>query len=358
MQSSSILEEPRPWPFSRSQLTAGLRSHTGDNRLSVRDIKEFDLPVRRPSIGRIRGIHVACQGSTGQKKYDLVIKEPQGTTRAGMAGAGRREVSFYKCLGEQIPIEIPRILASQPDGDWMLFELFPPGAGPETWKADDYLLAIDNLVILHDRFWGLHEFLEFYNWLGRPLTRDFEIFIQAATAGIEQFVMRGAHTIIEREPDFIDVLRNLVEQARGIAQELKSAPFTLMHGEYGPGNILITLDGRRITYDWQHAGMGPGILDLVKFFQASRWGFDPLPLAQAEFASRYREKLRETNGFTWEDGDWQKQWDYALLWTFLTDWVDLLAQIPTPIIETRQTEIESIWLHPVTETYMRWLKET
>jgi hypothetical protein len=356
MQTSSILEEPRPWPFSRAQLTAGLRSYTGDNRLSVREIKEFDLPFRRPSVGRIRGIQVTCQASTGKHKWDLVIKEPQGTTRAGMAGAGRREVSFYRCLGEQIPIQIPQILASQPEGEWMLFELLPSGIRPDAWGADEYLLAIDNLVLLHDRFWSLSEFLDIYNWLGRPLTRDFEIFIQAASTGINRFSTIDAHPIFNRVPGFIPMLKCLVEQAKDIANELKTSPFTLMHGDYWPGNIVISSEGSLMAYDWQHASIGPGILDLVKFYQSSQWEFAALPLSQTEINSRYRDKLKEKNGVAWVDNDWQRLWDYALLWTFLTDWVDLLAQIPTSIVETRRAQIESIWLEPVTEAFLRRLK--
>ncbi len=358
MQSSSILEEARPWPFSRAQLTAGLRRYTADNRLSIREIKEFDLPLLRPSIGRIRGIHVNCQTSSGQQKYDLVLKEPQGTTRAGMAGAGRREVSFYITLGEQVPIEIPRVLATQPEGDWMLLEHFPTGPTPEDWNAGEYYLAIDQLVLLHERFWSLDEYLDIYNWLGRPLTRDFEIFVQAAAFGVDQFMGLSPASIFTQDPGFLIMLKGLIAQAGAIAEELRNLPFTLIHGDYWPGNLQALPEGRLIAYDWQHVSLGPGILDLVKFFQVSRWGFSPLPVSQPELANRYREKILEKNGVCWEDNFWQKQWDYALLWIFLTDWVDLLAKIPTPIVETRQAEIASIWLEPVSQAYFRWLKES
>jgi hypothetical protein len=66
-------------------------------------------------------------------------------------------------------------------------------------------------------------------------------------------------------------------------------------------------------------------------------------------AARYRSQLADKNGFAWEDSNWDRQWDYALLWIFLTDWVDLLAQIPTSILETRQADIEAIWLEPVSK---------
>jgi hypothetical protein len=275
-----------------------------------------------------------------------------------MAGAGRREVSFYLCLGEQIPLEIPQILAAQPDGDWMLFELLASGTNPEDWTTEEYWLAVDNLALLHERFWSLDEYLDIYNWLGRPLSRDFEIYVQAASCGIDQLVSLSPPSVFTQDPDYLKLLKGLIAQAGVIAQELKLSPFTLMHGDYWPGNLAALPEGRLVAYDWQHAGIGPGILDLVKFFQASRWGFGRLPVSQAELVARYREKLAEKNGFKWEDSDWQKHWDFALLWIFLTEWVDLLAKIPAPIAETRQAEIESIWSGPVSEAYTRWLRES
>jgi hypothetical protein len=356
MHSDSILEEQRPWAFSRAQLTAGLRSHTGDNRLTIREIKEFDLPDRIPSVGRIRGIQVGCQGSTGQLKFKLVLKEPQGTTRAGMAGAGRREVSFFRYLAEQVPVEVPRLMVAQPDGEWMILEYVHPSKPPNQWEADQYLIATDTLVTLHDRFWSLEGDLEIYNWLGRPLTRDFEIYIQAASTGIQRMLKRGSLPIFNQKPAYLSMLEDLVKKAGGVAQELKNIPSTLIHGDYWPGNLLTTPTGNIVACDWQHVSIGPGILDLVKFCQTSRWHFSPLSISQAHIITRYRNLLTNKNGFAWADLDWNRNWDYALLWIFLTDWVDLLAQIPTSILETRQTDIESIWLEPVNEAVSHWLR--
>jgi hypothetical protein len=357
MQSDSVLEEQRPWAFSRAQLTAGLRSHTGDNRLSIREIKEFDLPDRRPSVGRIRGIQVVCQGSTGQLRFKLVLKEPQGTTRAGMAGAGRREVSFYRCLAEQIPVEIPTLLASQSDGAWMVFEYIQASRACDQWRAKQYIRATDNLVTLHDRFWSLEEDLEIYNWLGRPLTRDFEIHVQAASTGIQRLLNRGALPIFTQKPAYFSMLEDLVKGAGELALELKNIPSTLIHGDYWPGNLFPAHPGRMVTYDWQLVSIGPGILDLVKFYQTSRWRFTPIPISRAKIVARYRDQLANKNGFTWIDKNWDRDWESALLWIFLTDWVDLLAHIPTPILETRQADIESIWLEPVHEALSRRVRE-
>jgi hypothetical protein len=353
----SVLEEQRPWAFSRSQLTAGLRSHTGDNKLTIREIKEIDLPDRRPSVGRIRGIHVVCQGSTGRLRFNLVVKEPQGTTRAGMAGAGRREVSFYRCLGEQIPIEIPRLVTAQPDGGWMIFEHVLANNDLDRWETDQYLIAVDNLVTLHDRFWSLEKDLEIYNWLGRPLTRDFEVYEQAASTGINHLLNRGELPIFTQKPVYLNMLEKLVKQAGVIALGLKNLPFTLIHGDYWPGNLLTSSNGKMVAYDWQHVSIGPGILDLVKFFQISRWHFSPMPISQSQIAAKYRNLLMNKNGHTWVDKEWDRDWDFALLWIFLTDWIDLLAQVPSSILETRQADIESIWFEPVHQAISKRIRE-
>jgi hypothetical protein len=355
--NDSVLEEQRPWAFSRSQLTAGLRSFTGDNKLTIREIKEFDLPDRRPSVGRIRGIRAVCQGTTGRLRFNLVVKEPQGTTRAGMAGVGRREVSFYRCLGEQIPIEIPRLVTAQADGEWMIFEHVQASKDTDRWEADQYLVAIENLVTLHDRFWSLDEDLEIYNWLGRPLTRDFEIYKQAASTGIEHLFNRVALPIFSQKPAYLNMLEELVTQAEAIVHALKNLPSTLIHGDYWPGNLLTPSTGKMVAYDWQHVSIAPGILDLVKFFQISRWHFTPMPISQSEIAGRYRNQLANRNGYTWVNKEWDRDWDFALLWIFLTDWIDLLAHIPSSILETRQADIESIWFEPVLEAIIRRMRE-
>ena len=355
-QGTSILNEGRPWPFSRAQLTAGLRNHNSDNKLTIREIKEFDIPDRRPSVGRIRGIELVCQGHAGRSRYQLVLKEPQGTTRAGMAGVGRREVAFYHNLAEQIPIGVPRLLADQPDGEWMVFEYIQTDLVVDQWTADHYLTATDFLAILHDRFWNLGDDLDIYTWLARPLTRDLEIYLQAATNGTHRLLKRGSLPIFHHETGYLEMLQDLVGHAGYIAQELRKVPATLIHGDYWPGNLIQAQGGNLMALDWQMVGIGPGLFDLVKFIQASLWNNSPLPIPQAELTTRYRNLLAEKNDFSWLEKDWERDWDLALLWIFLTEWVDLFAYIPASILETRQADIQLIWLDPVSEAIKRLVK--
>ena len=86
------------WPFSRAQLTAGMRRYFEDTTLQVEDVRPRSLTYRRPGIGRLHGREATNRGSAGAGELSMVIKEPHGSTRTGLAGAGRREVGVYESL--------------------------------------------------------------------------------------------------------------------------------------------------------------------------------------------------------------------------------------------------------------------
>ncbi|MFP3855284.1 MAG: hypothetical protein ACLFWD_13430, partial [Anaerolineales bacterium] len=86
------------WPFAHADLLAGLRRYRGDTSLQIMDIQPLTLPHRQPAVGRVRGLLVTYRGEQGEGDIELVLKEPSGTTRTGLAGVGRREVGFYQRL--------------------------------------------------------------------------------------------------------------------------------------------------------------------------------------------------------------------------------------------------------------------
>jgi hypothetical protein len=342
-----LLTDPRPWPFSRSELMAGIRRMTGDPKLQLEDIQKYDLPQRRPSIGRIRGLEVNCKGEKEKLTIQLVLKEPQGTTRTGTAGVGLREVSVYQVLAEQLPVRTPRLISAHPLGDWMVLELLPPGRLHQMWTAEDYTLALDELIILHDRFWGLGGDLTIYNWLARPLDSDFDIYVRAAAAGVEYLIDDAPPALFAKDPQLAQLLGRLVVHADQIAAPLNQAPATFIHGDYWPGNLHLDEEGGLTIIDWQQAGIAPGVLDLVTFIQMSRWWFDPLPLTVEDIVAYYREGIAQAVGFEWTETDWEALWDHALLWTFIAHWIDLVVTIPESLVETRLASFEEIWLGPL-----------
>jgi len=345
--SPNILDTPRPYPFSKAELTAGLRGHTGDPTLTISKMEACDIPDRRPALGRIRGLEVICQTLNGEKTFQVVIKEPQGTTRAGMAGAGRRELLFYRTLTVQLPVRVPQVLAADHDGEWMVFNMLRDGIPPERWRAEEYLLATQQLAVIHDRFWGLGEDLSTFAWLSQPLDGDYPIYMRASYTGIRRLVDKVTTNLITRDTNLLKLLRRLVENADSIIGALRGDPATLLHGDYWPGNIHLSAERALTVYDWQQAAIGPGILDLFQFVQASRWYFGELPVEESVIVNTYRESLAESCGHTWDEDHWQNLWDHALLWTFLCNWVDMLANIPASVLQARYSQIQELWLTPV-----------
>jgi hypothetical protein len=355
LSSHALITDPRPWAFTRAELTAGLRRHTGDPSLRITKLEEREITQRRPAIGRLRGLKVETQGTTGDHTFNLVIKEPQGSTRAGMAGAGLREVSVYLVLGDHLPVRIPTLIAAHPKGDWLVFDQLPLGRISEKWQAADYLLATDQLVALHDRFWGLGDDLAVYTWLARPLDSDLNIHTQAAKTGADLLAQKETSGSLREDKELIKAIHTIIDHIDTVTNHLCGLPMTLLHGDYWPGNIHVHRNGSLTVYDWEMTAIGPGILDLLGFVQASTWWFSPLPIDSQEIIKYYRQRLAQSGTHTWKDKDWKADWDFAILWTFFSSWVDLLARIPKSILAARLMGLQNVLFNPVKEAIKRQL---
>lgn len=344
-----------PWPFGISDITYGLRRHLGDTSVDVLRIESLSLPDRRPSIGRVRGIEVVYVQDESERTCKMVVKEPQGTTRTGLAGAGRREVGLYESLAAHLPLNTPQMLVGSSLGDWLILELIEQSEEPSEWTAGHYQQAVDQLCALHDRFWALDVDLSIFPWLGHPLSSDFDVHITAAEQGLARIRESGQPQAIAEQPERMELLELLITSAREIVAPLQMETHTLLHGDYWPGNIAALPDGEQIVYDWQLAGVGPGVMDLLAFVYKSLWWFEDLPISTDEIVERYRENIVGATGTEWDKDEWSLLWDHALLWRFIQEWVDLLAVTPGPLIEIWSTRLESVWLNPVRQAAERRL---
>jgi len=344
------------WPFSIADLTAGLRRYLKDTSVKVAQVRPKTIPFRWPAIGRVRGIEVTYTSRTKPGACQLVVKEPRGTTRTGLAGAGRRELGVYQSLASHLPLSTPTLIAASPVGDWLILEAIKSVRDPSQWNAEDYRTAIEALTHLHDRFWGLGSDLSVFRWLSRPLGSDFEVHVTVAAKAIERIVNQAYPEPLASVPERMQVLATLTMQADRIIAPLLHQPSTLLHGDYWPGNIAIQQDGSQVVYDWQLTGVGPGVIDLLVFINKSAWLFDTLPLSQQEIVKCYREGMAASNGVLWNEVEWNLLWDHALMWRFLQEWIDLLAASPDPLLETRAEQLDQVWLDPVANAVSRRLK--
>lgn len=343
------------WPFSMADLTAGLRRSFGDATIAVKSVKGISLPHMRPAIGRLRGLRVHHEGKTGRRSSEFVVKEPIGTTRTGLAGAGRKEVGVYRSLVDQLPLKTPGLIAASESGDWLILEALRPTRNAEDWTRGDYLEAIEALAHLHDRFWGLASDLSAYPWLGHPLGADFEVHVTVAAQAMEKIVKSGQPVPLARLTERMEELALLIKKAVEVVRPLREQPGTLLHGDYWPGNIEVVEDGTQVVYDWQMASVGPCILDLLVLASKSEWLFGELPISREDMLDEYRAKLRGLTGQTWNEREWSELWDHALMWRFLQDWMDLLAASPDKLLESMVKQLEQVWLEPVSEAVKRRL---
>ncbi|GAB4531183.1 MAG: hypothetical protein Fur0018_18980 [Anaerolineales bacterium] len=341
------------------ELTAGLRRATGDPSVRTTDLQEFDLPHRRPAVGRIRGLAVTCRGSTGAYDFRLVLKEPRqtGLTLAGSAGPALREALFYRQLAPHLPIRTPLIYAAAPDGQWLLMEALENGCPPETWQAADYRRAIEQLLVLQDRFWGLGDDLAVYAWLNRPLDVGLDVQAQVAEAAAYRLSATLPAVLRHSQVSWDNLFPELIRHMRAIAAVLSAEHSVLVHGDYWPGNIYMDEKGRMAVYDWQHVSIGPGVLDLLSFVQYTRWWYPAAVFDEHALVQHYRQGVAEMTGHTWTDDAWQRLWGHALLWLFLTRWLDVLSSTPASILTARAEPLISLWLLPVQDWLARLFPE-
>jgi hypothetical protein len=359
-KASSLIKEQAasegwPWPFTRAGLTAGMRRYFQDTSIQIDAVSVVAMPDRRPSIGHIQGFEVGFHSRGGAGKCGLVLKEPLGTTRAGLAGAGRREVGVYSSLAPHLPVSTPALIVGSPTGDWLVLEAIEDISDSDQWSAEAYRQSIDALVELHDRFWNLGEDLQAYPWLSRPLDSDFEVHVAAAEQAYEHIVEEGRPKAFAARPERMRVLKTLIDSASALAEPLRNEPATLLHGDYWPGNIALLPDDALMVYDWQLAGVGPGIIDLLVFINKSVWWFGELPLSNEEIVDRYRREMALRVGREWSEEDWRILWDHALMWRFLQEWVDVIAVTPEALLTTQEVLLDQLWLIPVTEAVERRL---
>jgi len=346
------LELTQEWPFSQSELAAGLRRYTEDPSLTIRDLQAGEIHSRRPAVGKLRGIHVETAGSAGKQNFELVLKQTQGSTRTGAAGAGLREKSIYQTLKEHLPVHLPELIAAHSRGEWLVMAHLPAGRLPEKWTAADYLLAAEQLAILHDRFWGLDEHLSVYPWLEQPVNSDRDIYLQAARTDAARLA-QNTNGILNQQTDIVSITEKIIGNIDEITDQLQNSPATLLHGDYWPGNILIEKNCQLTVFDWEDAAIGPAVLDLLRFLQGSCWHFAPLPIPADEIISHYRSHLAQAGSHTFTEQEFELAWDYSVLWTFVGGWAGRLANTPDSLLPMRLSALEEVLFSPLRAAFSR-----
>jgi aminoglycoside phosphotransferase (APT) family kinase protein len=344
-----------PWPFSTAELTAGLRRYFAEPTLQVRGVRAAGL-AGAGGRARVRGLAVDYAIAGNTFAVECVVKEPVGATRAGLAGAGQREIGLYQSLAAQLPVSTPALIAADPQGEWLVLERVEAARPPASWQAEDYRRAVRTLAELHERFWNLADDLSTYQWLARPLTADFEIHVYAAAQAMERMLAAEWPPEITGSLVVLGGLAQIISQIETVILPLRAEVPTLLHGEYVPSNVALLEDGEPVAFDWQLTALGPGVLDLLALIVGSEWETGPLPVPRAELIALYRAEMAGRVHTHWGDEEWTRLWDCALLWRFTQEMFGWAAGAAREEYTARAEAFRLIWLEPALAAAARRLR--
>ncbi|HKZ68791.1 MAG TPA: phosphotransferase [Anaerolineales bacterium] len=341
------------WPFTMMELTAGLRRYLADPTLRVLEVAAEPLDLTLASTPT-RGLGIDVERCGHGEHYSYLLTQPR-PVRYGVPGGGQREAGFHRSSRPPLTFVAPEMVTADPRGLWILLEPYPSGYTLEGWTADHYRQAVINLAYFHDRYWELDEDLANYPWVSFPLANDLETICMAAAISVEKVIHDGCVPVLCSSVEYMTAVAHIISQADEIARELRAAPQTLLHGDYWPGNISIDEDNRHVVYDWQMVGVGPGLLDLVTFIRKSERYIDSMPVDAEELIALYRYVLADQLNFVVSNAEWQRLWDYAVMWRFLHEMLTEWASTPAVRDSIDEQRLKRLWLDPVARATDRWL---
>lgn len=350
-KSELAADQQQDWPFSRSALTAGLRRYLASSSLRVVGIQAIPLPnniTASSSAGTtLRALSVRIQIEGEEQALTLLLKEPPVTARGRVLTAvGQREYGVYRKIAPLLPVLVPGFVAGDEGAGWIVLEAVTGLRPPAEWSAEDYREAVLNLAAMHERFWGAGEALAAFPWLARPLEADLDATISGIREAVRRLTMNNDRTPALSDARYLNLFVRLSRLVFAVVLPLQEEEHTLAHGDYWPGNIARPIDGRQMIFDWQRAGIGPAMLDLVGFAQSTRMSLEPA-MPVEEMIRLYRETHTKSYGRGWDDATFERLWDHSLMWLFMVNWLGRLATMKADDYERIRERFTAVWLEPV-----------
>mmetsp|Transcript_25605 Transcript_25605/g.56462 ORF Transcript_25605/g.56462 Transcript_25605/m.56462 type:complete len:393 (+) Transcript_25605:98-1276(+) len=259
--------------------------------------------------GAMLRLHVTfCEGDS-PAKYVVKRTKPGQEAKSKMMGFSR-EAQFYKELATEIPfVPLPKVFFAHVDNEAgtqiVIMEdlsdcvqaghLFGPGS-PLNWGQDllqltkgcklslqtATLMAFDVAAGLHATYWHCDSLksrkwlraADWYSGQGRAAWEQSQAWCADSWSDIKAKMDRGESDGVEWDPLLVSCLEASIARTdwAGFQAELQSLPFTLVHGDFHPGNMMIRLDdcgsadGTAILLlDFEQVGLGSGPQDLGQF---------------------------------------------------------------------------------------------
>ena len=229
------------------------------------------------STAAIFNVHLTLAGG---ERTRVVCKDRGHAVMPGFLSNMGREEWMYRCfLGADGIADAPRLLGS--GAGWLLME----------WAGSVDLGQIGSRAVWCEvaaRLARLHAWGE---------SRVEEL----ARGSVVRWDDPGLHMRFARRASLSPPLMRRYHE---VAQRLYVMPKTLVHGDFNASNVLVTRSpaGQRIRMiDWETAGVGPGLLDLVSLLSGN------LPERhRSEMISAYRANLESSRLSAMSAGDFDE----------------------------------------------------
>jgi len=240
---------------------------------------------------------IDVEAEQGPKSFVLKGAAGELEARKRVAIGYRREVGFYAELADRLDIRVPHCWYAGITDDGLkctlLFEdLSPrvPGVQVEGCSVDRAEAAIRNLVGLHAPRWNdptlfEHPFLK----LRAHDAKSAKFLGDITRSTAAQFVDRYRD---ELEPEDAATMLAAADAIEAWVL-LKNEPFTLIHGDYRPDNLMFGVDSNDVVaVDWQTLEVAPPARDLA-YFIANSLSVDERRRHERDLVRLYVDELAE-----------------------------------------------------------------
>ena len=195
-----------------------------------------------------------------------------------------REVRVYETLLLEEDLPVPKYYGSRPNAATGRLELYLEYIDDWTLKyhvLEHWATAAQRLAFLHFHFAARAEAL-----------RACDFLLRLDGAYFAAWAQRAFTALADQSADLAAQLKVVLTGYGAVCELLAAQPVTLVHNDLAPKNVLAHRShtpARICLIDWEMAGVGCGLLDLVHL----KYGFDPE--RGQELLTAYRSGLHGTN---------------------------------------------------------------
>lgn len=232
-------------------------------------------------------------------RYTLTLQGHSDPLTCVGKRTSQAEALFYRDLAPSLDVAPTCWFYELGDQEcWVILDDVPDDIPPARWSSEDALDLIQALTRLHAAFWGDATLSRHHPWLThfvgqkRPFTlsqlreqqapyfaegpaailsehalhhagRLAPLFLQAANGLAVMRSLGGWPGILGES--HLTAVADLLDDPVPMLHRLKDLPVTLLHGNVQNSHWRTPLLGGPRLLDWQDVGIGPAVLDLVRF---------------------------------------------------------------------------------------------